>query len=71
METFDVHITFSNNDHFVEKNKSIEAVKSAIVRLTRGPAARAGLIKEVRIIDTGDFIVFHSVNGKILFPKRA
>ena len=70
METFNVHITFSNGDSFVERDKDIEAVRSAIIRLTRGPAAAAGLIREVRVIDTGDCIVFHARDGKILWPKE-
>lgn len=69
METFNVHITFSNNDSFVERGKNMEELSSALKRLHHGPAAIAGLIKEVRVVDTGDFTVFHSVDGKVLFPK--
>ncbi len=69
-ETFNVHITFSNGDSFVERDKNISQVRSAIQRLTRGPAAQGGLIKEVRVVDTGDCIVFHAKENAILWPKR-
>ena len=69
-ETFDVHITFTSGDRHKEPNKSMEEVISAIHRLTRGPAAAAGLIDEVKVVDLNDMIVFHSEKGRILFPKR-
>ena len=70
METFNIHITFSNNDSFVERNKNMEELTSALRRLHHGPAALGGLIKEVRVVDSGDFTVFHSIEWKVRFPKE-
>lgn len=67
-EKFNVHITFSNGDSFVERDKDIEATKSAIIRLTRGPAALGGLIKEFRVVDSSDFTVFLHTDGVTRFP---
>tara|TARA_B100000131_G_scaffold127420_1_gene124411 strand:+ start:306 stop:521 length:216 start_codon:yes stop_codon:yes gene_type:complete len=69
-EKFNVHIEFSSGDRMVERDKSLPQVQSAVQRLTRGPAAMGGLIKEVRVVDMFDRMVFHSLNNKILFPKR-
>ena len=67
-EKFNVHITFSNGDSFVERDKDIEATRSAIARLIHGPAARGGLIKEFRVVDVNDFPVFHHADGVTRFP---
>jgi len=69
-EKFNVHITFSNGDRMVERDKSLRQVQSAVQRLTRGPAALGGLIQEVRVVDKFDHMVFHAQDNKVLFPKR-
>ncbi len=69
-EKFNVHITFSNGGSFVEHDKNVSQVRSAIQRLTRGPAALGGLIQEVRVVDRDDRMVFHVRDNKVLFPKR-
>ena len=70
MEKFNVHIEFSNGDRMVERDKSLPQVQSAVQRLTRGPAAAGGLIKEVKVVDIYDCTVFHAVDNKVLWPKR-
>jgi hypothetical protein len=47
-----------------------EKFTETLMRLTTGPAAVAGLIKEVRVTDDGDFCSFLWLEGKIIFPTK-
>lgn len=68
-ETFNTHITFTSGDPLVEKTTS-ENLLSTIQRLLTGPAAMMGMIKEVKIVDTWDCIVFLARDGKVIFPNK-
>ena len=50
-ETFTTHITFTSGDSHKEEPITGDKLVSTITRLVRGPAAMAGLIKEVKIVD--------------------
>ena len=67
MESFTTHITFTSGDTHKEDTDSGQ-IMSTIQRLVRGPAARMGMIKEVKIVDTWDCIVFLARDNKIVFP---
>ena len=69
METFTTHITFRSGDTHKEDPITGEKLGSTITRLLRGPAASIGMIKEVKIVDQSDCIVFLARNNKIVFPK--
>ena len=56
-EIFTTHITFTSGDTHKETTPAANVV-STISRLTRGPAAQMGIIREVRIVDQMDCIVF-------------
>ena len=58
METFTTHITFTSGDSHKEEPVTGDKIGSTITRLLRGPAAMMGIIKEVRIVDSGDCTVF-------------
>ena len=72
METFTTFITF----HGLAPTQIIKEVTpenklgSTITRLVQGPAAQMGMIKEVRIVDMMDCIVFLAQDNKIIFPKQ-
>ena len=68
-ETFTTHITFSSGDTHREEPITEDQVLSTITRLVRGPAAQAGMIKEVKIVDRWDSIVFLARDNKIIFPE--
>ena len=68
-ETFNTHITFTSGDPLVEKTTS-ENLMPTIQRLLTGPAAMMGMIKEVKIVDSWDCIVFLARDGKVLFPNK-
>ena len=65
-ETFDVHITFKDKTTFKEPGHDIDGVKSAILRLTRGPGSI--FVSEVLVTDQMDLAVFHAKDGTIVFP---
>ena len=70
METFTTHITFSSGDTHREDPVTADKLGSTITRLVRGPAAQMGMIKEVKIVDMMDCIVFLARDNKILFPPN-
>ena len=69
-ETFTTHITFASGDTHKEEPITSDKLGSTITRLLRGPAAAAGMIKEVKIVDTWDCIVFLARDNKVVFPPQ-
>ena len=69
MENFKVYITFKSGDTHVE-DQPLSNLRSSIQRLTTGPAAIAGIISEVKVVDELDCTVFHSKNNRVLFPPE-
>ena len=78
METFTTHITFTSGDSHKEEPVTGDKIGSTITRLLRGPAAQMGIIKEVRIVDSGDCTVFlaqapnrfEAIANHIVFPPQ-
>ena len=68
MDTFTTHITFTSGDTHQEDPITEDKLRSTITRLLAGPAARLGLIKEFKIVDTLDCIVFLARDNKVVFP---
>jgi len=68
-ETFTTHITFTSGDTNKEHTTE-EKLGSTITRLLRGPAAALGIIKEVKIVDQMDCIVFLARDNKVVFPPQ-
>ena len=68
METFTTYITFTSGDTHKEAPITADKVGSTITRLVRGPAAQMGIIKEVKIVDSWDCIVFLAKDNKIVHP---
>ena len=69
-ETFTTHITFASGDTHKEEPITRDKLRGTITRLLRGPAAAAGMIKEVKIVDTWDCIVFLARDNKVVFPSQ-
>ena len=69
-ETFTTHITFTSGDSHKEAPITGDKILSTITRLVRGPAAMAGMIKEVKIVDQMDCIVFLARDNKVVFPPQ-
>ena len=70
METFTTHITFTSGDTHKEEPVTADKVGSTITRLVHGPAAQMGIIKEVKIVDQMDCIVFLARDGNVVFPPQ-
>lgn len=70
MEKFDIYITFNNGSIEKETGMDITQLQSRLKTLHTGVAASMGMIKEVKVVDGGDMIVFLSKNGKIEFPPN-
>ena len=69
-DTFTTHITFASGDTHKEAPVTEDKLGATIGRLLYGPAAQMGIIKEVKIVDTYDCIVFLARDNKIVFPPN-
>ena len=69
MENFTTHITFASGDTHKEDTPESK-LGPTIQRLLTGPAATMGMIKEFKIVDMMDRIVFLAQNNKIIFPAQ-
>ena len=69
-DTFTTHITFASGDTHKEEPVTEDKLGATIGRLLYGPAAQMGIIKEVKIVDTWDCIVFLARDNKIVFPPN-
>ena len=69
-ETFTTHITFTSGDSHKEEPITSDKLESTITRLLRGPAAIMGIIKEVKIVDQMDCIVFLARDNNVVFPPQ-
>ena len=68
-ETFTTHITFTSGDTNKETTRE-DQLGSTIARLLFGLAAKMGIIKEFKIVDAYDCIVFLARDNKIVFPPN-
>lgn len=69
MERFKVYITFKSGDNHVEDHDE-STLASALVRLTRGPAAALGIVREVKVVDMMDCTVFEHRQGRLVYPIK-
>ena len=71
-EQFRVWITFENDHRILDTDWSTaEHVLSSLQRLMHGPAAKLGIISEIRVVDMSDSSVFLMQDGKQVFPESA
>ena len=71
-EQFRVWITFENDHRILDTDWSAaDHVLSSLQRLLHGPAAKLGIISEIRVVDMSDSIVFLMQDGKQVFPESA
>ena len=72
MEKFRIWITFETGDSHLDTDWCTqEALLSSLRRLLHGPAAKMGIIAEIKVVDTMDCIVFLVRNGEQVFPEVA
>jgi len=71
-DQYRVWITFDNDHHILDTDWSnVETISSSLRRLIHGPAAKMGIISDIRVIDMMDCIVFLMKDGKQVFPALA
>ena len=73
MNKFRIWIKFSGSDegHLDTDWCEQEQLFSSLQRLLHGPAAKMGIIAEIKVIDTMDCIVFLVQEGRQVFPEAA
>ena len=72
MEKFRIWITFETGDSHLDTDWcGQEQLLSSLQRLLHGPAARMGIITEIKVVDTMDCIVFLVQNGEQVWPEVA
>jgi len=66
---FKVYVTFKTGDRHLDTDWCDEKkLMQSLYRLIHGPVARLNIIKEIRVVDQDDCIVFLSQLGKQIFP---
>ena len=66
---YHTYVTFRSGDTNMEHTEEAKLM-STITRLLRGPAAKMGIIKEVKIVEVAtDCIVFLARDNNVVFPK--
>lgn len=73
LRNYTVHITFLEGQPHQEYHTGHDALISALRRLVNGPAAAAGIIQKVQVVDALDQTVFLAqfLRGKLrpVFPR--
>ena len=73
MDKFRIWIKFtgSNESHLDTDWCEQEQLLSSLQRLLHGPAAKMGIIAEIKVIDTMDCVVYLVQEGRQVFPEVA
>ncbi len=71
MDLYRVYITFDTGDAHLDTDWCTqETLTSSLTRLFHGPVSKMGIIKEVKVVDTTDSIVFLVKDNKQVFPRQ-
>ena len=72
MEKFRIWITFENGHRHLDTDWEHQTViLDSLRRLVHGPVAAMGIIKEIKVVDMSDCIVYLIQNGTQVFPEVA
>ncbi len=72
MDKFKIYITFNTGDTHVDTDWcDQETLLSSLRRLLHGPISRMNVLTEIKVVDTGDSIVFLVQDGKQVWPEAA
>ena len=65
-----IYITFDTGDRHLDTDWCDEqTVLRSLGRLRRGPISKMGVLKEIRVVDTDDYIVFLIQDDEVIHPK--
>ena len=68
-DQYRVWITLDNDHQILDTDWSdVETIADSLKRLIHGPAAKMGIISDIRVIDMSDCIAFLMKDGKQVFP---
>ena len=66
-----IYITFDTGDRHLDTDWCDEqTVLRSLGRLSRGPISKMGVLKEIRVVDEGDCIVFLTQDDEVIYPKK-
>ena len=69
---FRVYITFDTGDSHLDTDWcSQDELMSSLSRLLHGPVSKMNIIKEIKVVDATDSIVYMVQDGKQVFPAAA
>ena len=71
MDLFTLYWFDASGDRYTEIERASfdEKFKSALARLTQGPAARMGMVKRVQVVDMLDSTAFLWKDGNLIYPR--
>jgi len=65
-----VYITFDTGDRHLDTDWCDEqTLLRSLGRLRHGPISKMGVLKEIRVVDADDCIVFLVQDDKVVFPQ--
>jgi hypothetical protein len=66
-----IYITFDTGDRHLDTDWCDEqTVLRSLERLRRGPISKMGVLKEIRVVDTDDYIVFLFQDDEVVYPAH-
>ena len=69
---FRVYITFDTGDSHLDTDWcGQDELMSSLSRLLHGPVSKMNIIKEIKVVDATDSIVYMVQDGKQVFPAAA
>ena len=67
---FRIYITFDTGDQHLDTDWCDEqTLLRSLGRLSRGPVSKMGILKEIKVVDEGDCIVFLMQDNQVVHPK--
>jgi len=68
---FRIYITFDTGDQHLDTDWCDEqTLLRSLGRLRHGPISKMGVLKEIRVVDTDDYIVFLVQDNEVVYPKH-
>ena len=64
-----IYITFDTGDRHLDTDWCVEqTLLRSLGRLRHGPISKMGVLKEIRVVDEGDYIVFLTQDDEVVYP---
>ena len=66
-----IYITFDTGDRHLDTDWCDEqTLPRSLGRLRHGPISKMRVLKEIRVVDEGDCIVFLTQDDEVIYPKE-